>query len=195
MDEENKANGPRAEYCRQHGLEYRVVPASRMLGFPAPPPMPSAGNRKKVVVTGCYDWFHSGHVRFFEEVSAYGDLYVVIGHDANIRLLKGEGHPLFPEDERRYIVGSIRYVKHALISSGERLVGCRPGNPAAQARHLRGQRGRRSGRQTRILHEDGSGIPRAPAHPGARAAAAQKHGLARLLICGNPLDEIPHGRK
>jgi cytidyltransferase-like protein len=74
--------------------------------------------RKKVIVTGCYDWFHSGHVRFFEEVSAYGDLYVIVGHDANIRLLKGEGRPLFPQEERRYVVGSIRFVTRALISSG-----------------------------------------------------------------------------
>ena len=118
VDQESDANGPRADYCRQHGLEYCVLPASRMLGYHAPPPMPSAPNRKKVVVTGCYDWFHSGHVRFFEEVSGYGDLYVIIGHDANIRLLKGEGHPRFPEAERRYMVGSIRYVKQALISSG-----------------------------------------------------------------------------
>lgn len=75
--------------------------------------------RKKVIVTGCYDWFHSGHVRFFEEVSAHGDLYVVVGHDANIRLLKGEGHPLVPQEERRYVCGSIKYVKQALISTGE----------------------------------------------------------------------------
>jgi len=45
---------------------------------------------KKVVVTGCYDWFHSGHVRFFEESSELGDLYVVIGSNANVRLLKGQ---------------------------------------------------------------------------------------------------------
>jgi cytidyltransferase-like protein len=90
-----------------------------MAGFPEPPPMPSSPGRKKVVATGCYDWFHTGHVRFTEEVSAYGDLYVIVGHDANIRLLKGEGHPLFPEDERRYVVGSIKYVKQALISTGE----------------------------------------------------------------------------
>ena len=81
--------------------------------------MPSAPGRKKVVVTGCYDWFHSGHVRFCEEVSAHGDLYVVVGHDANIRLLKGDGHPLFSAEERRYVVGSIRHVKQALISSGD----------------------------------------------------------------------------
>jgi cytidyltransferase-like protein len=74
--------------------------------------------RKKVLVTGCYDWLHSGHVRFFEEASAYGDLYVVVGNDANVRNLKGEGHPLFPQDLRRYMAGSIRFVHQALITSG-----------------------------------------------------------------------------
>ena len=73
---------------------------------------------KKVLVTGCYDWFHSGHVRFFEEVSELGDLYVVVGHDANLRALKGEGHPMFPQEERRYMAGSIRYVRQALVSTG-----------------------------------------------------------------------------
>jgi cytidyltransferase-like protein len=80
--------------------------------------MPSISGRKKVVVTGSFDWFHSGHVRFLEEVSTHGDLYVIVGHDANIRWLKGEGHPLLSQDERRYVVGSIRFVKQALISSG-----------------------------------------------------------------------------
>lgn len=42
----------------------------------------------------------------------------MVGHDANIRLLKGEGHPLLPQAERRYVIGSIKHVKQALISSG-----------------------------------------------------------------------------
>jgi cytidyltransferase-like protein len=103
-----------------------VLPAELLQGFPQPPPQPGAPGRKKVVVTGCYDWFHSGHVRFFEEVSAYGDLYVIVGHDANIRLLKGRGHPLLPQEERRYLAGSIRYVTQALISSGEGWVDAEP---------------------------------------------------------------------
>jgi cytidyltransferase-like protein len=119
VDEENPAHDARSAYSKRHGLEYRVVPASQMVTFPAPPPAVSAPGRKRVIATGCYDWFHSGHVRFFEEVSAYGDLYVVVGHDANIRLLKGAGHPLFSQEERRYLVGSIKYVTQALISSGE----------------------------------------------------------------------------
>ncbi len=119
VDEEGSSSEARRAYCRRHNLEYRVLPATRMQGYPAPPPVPSAPGRRKVVATGCYDWFHSGHVRFCEEASTYGDLYVIVGHDANIRLLKGEGHPLFPQDERRYAVGSIKYVKQALITSGD----------------------------------------------------------------------------
>jgi cytidyltransferase-like protein len=119
VDEEGPANEPRGAFCREHGIEHRVLSAAQMSGFPVPQPMPSTPGRKKVLVTGCYDWLHTGHVRFTQEVSAYGDLYVVIGHDANIRLLKGQGHPLIPEAERRYMIGSIRYVKQALIASGD----------------------------------------------------------------------------
>ena len=106
-------------FCHAAGLQYHVLRSEDLSGFPCCPDQPPASSpRKRVLVTGCFDWFHSGHVRFFEEVSELGDVYVVIGHDANIRLLKGEGHPLFPEQQRRFLVQSIRYVKQALISTG-----------------------------------------------------------------------------
>ena len=117
-DYDPTANSARAKFCREGGIGYHVFKSDELKGFPEPAPLPLASGRKKVVVTGSYDWFHSGHVRFLEEVNGYGDLYVVVGHDANIRLLKGEGHPLFPQDERRYAVGSIKFVKQALISTG-----------------------------------------------------------------------------
>lgn len=114
-----RANETRRAFCQQRGIEYCVLEPGRLDGFPDPAPRPPTPGAKKVVVTGCYDWLHSGHVRFFEEVSTYGDLYVVVGHDANLRRLKGAGHPLLPEGERRYMVGSVRYVTQALVSSGE----------------------------------------------------------------------------
>jgi cytidyltransferase-like protein len=109
------------EFCGEQGVDFRLLRDDDLVGFPdASISQPAAeSGRKKVLVTGCYDWFHSGHVRFFEEVSAYGDVYAVVGHDANIRLLKGQGHPLFPQAERRYVVQSIRFVKQALVSTGE----------------------------------------------------------------------------
>lgn len=100
------------------GLEALVLSPEALAGFPAPPEGPFHPERKKVIVTGCYDWLHSGHVRFFEEVSALGDLYVAVGNDANVRHLKGEGHPLQSEAERRYMVASIRFVTQSLITSG-----------------------------------------------------------------------------
>jgi len=108
----------RRAFCAQRGLGFRAISEGELAGFPErEADAPDAG-RRKILVTGCYDWFHSGHVRFFEEVAALGNLFVVVGHDANLRLLKGEGHPLFPEAERRYMAQSIRFVKQALISTG-----------------------------------------------------------------------------
>jgi cytidyltransferase-like protein len=118
-DMESWANPARERFCDDRRISYRVFQTDELQGFPEPPPQPPTPGRRKIVVTGCYDWLHSGHVRFFEEVSGYGDLYVVVGHDANIRLLKGGEHPLLPQEERRYNVGSIKYVKRALISSGD----------------------------------------------------------------------------
>lgn len=118
VDDADSANERRQKFCRDHGLRYRVFPALELKGFPEPPASETPVGARKVIVTGCYDWLHSGHVRFFEEVSTYGDLYAIVGNDANIHLLKGDGHPLLSQQERQYMVGSIRYVKQALISSG-----------------------------------------------------------------------------
>jgi cytidyltransferase-like protein len=102
------------------GIEYCVVKNNQLSGFPELPcdPEGERSREKRVLVTGCFDWFHSGHVKFFEETARLGKLYVVVGHDANLRLLKGAGHPMFAQDERRYMVQSVRFVTRALISSG-----------------------------------------------------------------------------
>jgi cytidyltransferase-like protein len=127
VDEADDTPARRA-FCAARGLTYHLFTSADLAGFPEAAGVRSQESgvrnqssvvrRPSVLVTGCYDWLHSGHVRFFEEASAYGDLYVVIGSDANVRHLKGAGHPLQSQDERRYMVGAIRYVKQALISTG-----------------------------------------------------------------------------
>ena len=118
-DYQPTANSAREKHAREGKIVYHIFSCESLNGFPEPPPIPCGSERRKLVVTGCYDWLHSGHVRFFEEVNGYGDVYAIVGHDANIRLLKGDGHPLLPQEERRYLVGSIKHVKQALISSGD----------------------------------------------------------------------------
>ena len=72
---------------------------------------------KKVFVSGCYDLLHSGHVEFFRQASQYGELYVGIGSDSTI--LEYKHHKTFyPEQERLFMVKSIRYVKDAFINAG-----------------------------------------------------------------------------
>lgn len=74
-------------------------------------------NNKKVFVSGCYDMLHSGHVAFFKQASRYGDLYVGIGSDKTIEELKNR-KTAYSEQERLYMVKSIRYVTDAYINHG-----------------------------------------------------------------------------
>jgi len=194
-----RANAAKQAHAAARGIEYCVLGGDQMQGFPDPTEVPltrpsdtlspTGGEgrgegefgtrkqtrlvvkgRKKVVATGCYDWFHSGHVRFFEEVSAYGDLYVIIGHDANIRLLKGEGHPLLPQEERRYLVGSIRFVKQALISSGN---GWLDADPEIQ----------RLKPDIYAVNEDGD--------RGGKREYCAKHGIEYLVLKRTPAPGLP----
>lgn len=71
----------------------------------------------KVFVSGCYDLLHSGHVEFFKEAAAYGDLYVGIGSDATILDYKHH-KTVYSEQERLFMVKSIKYVKDAFINRG-----------------------------------------------------------------------------
>lgn len=73
---------------------------------------------KKVFVSGCYDLLHSGHVEFFKQAAQYGDLYVGIGSDKTIQHYKHH-KTVYSEQERLFMVKSIRYVKDAYINDGD----------------------------------------------------------------------------
>jgi len=106
------------QFCVSFGIGYRVIPASQLEGFPAlQSPLPDP-EQKKVIVTGCFDWLHSGHIRFFEQAAAYGALCVSVGSDATIRQLKGAGHPWQSQQERLYMVQAVRSVSQAFIAYG-----------------------------------------------------------------------------
>jgi len=72
---------------------------------------------KKVFVSGCFDLLHSGHVAFFEEAAALGDLFVGIGSDHTVYGLKGR-KPVNPEQERLYMIRALRCVTDAFINTG-----------------------------------------------------------------------------
>jgi cytidyltransferase-like protein len=117
------------------GVPYRVVTRAARAGFPIPHPAPPRPGTPRVVITGCYDWLHSGHIRFFMDAAAYGALYAVVGSDRNVELLKGPGHPLQREEERRYMVGAVKSVHECLVSSGSGWMDAEPEIAAIGATH------------------------------------------------------------
>jgi D-beta-D-heptose 7-phosphate kinase / D-beta-D-heptose 1-phosphate adenosyltransferase len=74
-------------------------------------------NGKRVVFTnGCFDLLHPGHIHSLEAARALGDFLIVgINSDESVRILKGEGRPLIPEDERAEILASLECVDGVLI--------------------------------------------------------------------------------
>ena len=164
-----------------HGVPVHLVGRDACEGFPPIDPGPPPVDMPRVVVTGCYDWLHSGHIRFFMDAAAYGALYVVVGSDRNVELLKGPGHPLQREEERRYMVGSVRSVYRGMISSGSGWMDAEPEIAAIRPTHY-------------VVNEDGDQpekrefcriardpVRRAEAASAARAAGPLEHRPARVL--------------
>jgi cytidyltransferase-like protein len=80
---------------------------------------------KKVLVSGCFDLLHAGHIAFFKTAAEFGRLHVAVGADENIRLLKGKA-PYFSQEERVYMVNSVRYVEQAFVAAGSGMLDFEP---------------------------------------------------------------------
>jgi cytidyltransferase-like protein len=152
------------------GLSYRPISAVDRAGFPIIEVEPLADGVPGVVVTGCFDWVHSGHIRFFMDAAEYGALYVVIGSDRNVRLLKGEGHPLQREEERRYMVGSMKAVYRCLVSSGSGWMDAEPEIDVLKPRYY-------------VVNEDGD--------KPEKAEFCAQHGLKYTILKRVPHEGLP----
>lgn len=71
----------------------------------------------KVFVSGCFDVLHSGHIAFLEEAASYGDVYVSLGSDKTVLELKNRP-TLYNEQERKYMLEALRFVKKVYIGPG-----------------------------------------------------------------------------
>lgn len=78
-----------------------------------------------VLVSGCFDLLHSGHVMFLETAAGYGRLHVCVGADDNVQRLKGQ-RPRFNQEERLYMVRALRCVHRADLASGSGLLDFAP---------------------------------------------------------------------
>lgn len=68
------------------------------------------------LANGNFDLLHVGHVRYLQGAKGLGGkLVVAINSDDSVRVLKGEGRPVMPEDERAEIVAALTDVDAVVI--------------------------------------------------------------------------------
>lgn len=74
-----------------------------------------AGERV-TLANGNFDLLHVGHVRYLSAAKALGGkLVVAINSDSSVRVLKGDGRPVMPENERAEIVSALADVDAVVI--------------------------------------------------------------------------------
>ena len=75
----------------------------------------AAGNTI-ALANGCFDLLHVGHIRYLHAAKQLGGrLVVAINSDESVRVLKGQGRPLMPADERAEILAALSDVDAVVI--------------------------------------------------------------------------------
>ena len=69
-----------------------------------------------VLANGNFDLLHVGHVRYLRGAKELGGkLVVAVNSDASVRVLKGDGRPITPEQERAEIVAALADVDAVVV--------------------------------------------------------------------------------
>ena len=73
-----------------------------------------------VFTNGCFDVLHRGHIDYLTEAKALGGKLIIgLNSDASVLLLKGEGRPVQPEEDRAIIIDALHVVDGVTIFSEE----------------------------------------------------------------------------
>ena len=72
---------------------------------------------RKVLVSGCFDMMHSGHIAFLKTAAEYGQVYACIGSDETVYSLKGR-YPIINQSERAFCLKELDAVHEARVSRG-----------------------------------------------------------------------------
>lgn len=69
-----------------------------------------------VLVGGCFDIIHIGHIEFLNLSKKCGvSLFVLLESDEKLKQLKGENRPLFPQEIRAKVLASLSMVDYVLL--------------------------------------------------------------------------------
>ncbi len=73
--------------------------------------------KKIVLIGGCFDILHIGHIRLLKEAKKQGDfLFVLLENDDNIKDIKGRHRPINSQPERAEILASMEKLDYIILS-------------------------------------------------------------------------------
>lgn len=130
---------------------------------------PTDKNALKIMVSGCFDLLHSGHVAFLQEAAQLGNLYVCIGSDENVQHLKGR-YPVNAQQERQFMLEALSCVHEVRINSGGGILDFRTELAAIQPDIF-------------FVNEDG--------HTPAKEALCQERGIRYVVSRRQPAGDLP----
>lgn len=77
--------------------------------------LPNLSNRKIVLVGGCFDFIHFGHIHFLSGAKRYGNyLFVALESDENVRRRKGDSRPIHSQLQRQQMLEALKIVDEVL---------------------------------------------------------------------------------
>jgi D-beta-D-heptose 7-phosphate kinase/D-beta-D-heptose 1-phosphate adenosyltransferase len=73
-------------------------------------------NKKVVFTNGVFDLIHAGHVDYLTKAKALGDILIIgLNTDESVKRIKGEKRPILTEDERAFIISSLKPVDYVVL--------------------------------------------------------------------------------
>lgn len=77
-------------------------------------------NKKVVFTNGVFDLLHTGHVDYLTKAKQKGDVLIVaVNSDLSVKKIKGELRPIVPQDERAFIISSLKPVDYVFLFNEE----------------------------------------------------------------------------
>ena len=78
-------------------------------------------NRRLVITNGCFDILHRGHASYLAQARELGDaLLVLINTDRSVRELKGDKRPVVCEEDRAFLLNSLKSVDRVVLFDDKR---------------------------------------------------------------------------
>ena len=73
-------------------------------------------NKNIVLIGGCFDIIHPGHIQFLESSKKYGDILILLlESDENIKKIKGESRPLNNQVTRAENLSKLEIVDYIIL--------------------------------------------------------------------------------